>query len=112
MAYGMDIILPVSLKKKEMAMRQPPPDVYTLCKDSRHDLSPETVPLARELKAVSRARKVKTPVHLLRLVLRYSGLDTSRLGDIYPHRVDRHAWGGLPDLEGERRIPRQRWPHV
>jgi len=58
-------------------MPQPPQDVDTLFEDLLQDLPPETVEMAREFKAFSRARKVKTPVQLLRLVLLYCGLDKS-----------------------------------
>lgn len=56
-------------------MPQPPQDVDTLFEDLLQDLPPETVELAREFKAFTRARKVKTPAQLLRLVLLYCGLD-------------------------------------
>lgn len=58
-------------------MPQPPQDVDTLFEDLLQDLPPETVSMAREFKAFTRARKVKTPVQLLRLVLLYCGLDKS-----------------------------------
>ncbi|MGH8060205.1 MAG: transposase [Candidatus Entotheonellia bacterium] len=58
-------------------MPQPPHDVDTLFEDLLQDLPPETVSMAREFKAFTRARKVKTPVQLLRLVLLYGGLDKS-----------------------------------
>lgn len=58
-------------------MPQPPQDVDTLFEELLQDLPPETVSMAREFKAFTRARKVKTPVQLLRLVLLYCGLDKS-----------------------------------
>jgi hypothetical protein len=77
MAYCMGILFPVSRKKKETTMPQPPQKVDTLFEDLLQDLPPETVSMAREFKAFTRARKVKTPVQLLRLVLLYCGLDKS-----------------------------------
>jgi hypothetical protein len=47
----------------------------TLFEQLLQDLPPETIPLAREFKAFARAKKVKTPEQLLRLVLLYCGLD-------------------------------------
>jgi hypothetical protein len=73
----MGILFPVSRKKKETTMLQPPQDGDTLFEDVLQDLPPETVEMAREFKAFSRARKVKTPAPLLRLVLLYCGLDKS-----------------------------------
>lgn len=58
-------------------MPQPPQDVDTLFEDLLQDLPPETVAMARAFKAFTRARKLKTPVQLLRLVLLYCGLDKS-----------------------------------
>ena len=58
-------------------MPQPPQDVDTVFEDLLQDLPPETIAMAREFKAFSRARKVKTPAQLLRLVLLYCGLDQS-----------------------------------
>lgn len=58
-------------------MLQPPQDVDTLFEDLLQDLPQETVQMAREFKAFTRARKIKTPVQLLRLVLLYCGLDQS-----------------------------------
>jgi hypothetical protein len=73
----MGIRFPLVPKKKETTMPQPPQAVDTLFEDLLQDLPPETVPMAREFKAFTRARKVKTPVQLLRLVLLYCGLDHS-----------------------------------
>ncbi|HZC01326.1 MAG TPA: transposase [Gammaproteobacteria bacterium] len=58
-------------------MQSPLTDADTLFEELLQDLPPETVPLAREFKAFGRAKKVKTPEHLLRLVLLYCGLDKS-----------------------------------
>ena len=58
-------------------MLQPPQDVDTLFEDLLQDLPHETMQMAREFKAFTRARKIKTPVQLLRLVLLYCGLDKS-----------------------------------
>jgi hypothetical protein len=62
MAYGMGIRFPLVPKKKETTMLQPPQDVDTWFEDLLQDLSPETVPMAREFKAFTRVCKVKTPV--------------------------------------------------
>ena len=56
-------------------MQSPLTDADTLFEELLQDLPPETVQLAREFKAFVRAKKVKTPEHLLRLVLLYCGLD-------------------------------------
>jgi hypothetical protein len=58
-------------------MPQPSPDVDTRFDELLQDLPPETVQMAREFRAFTRARKIKTPVQLLRLVLLYCGLDKS-----------------------------------
>jgi hypothetical protein len=73
----MGFLFPLVPKKKETTMPQPPQDVDTLFEDLLQDLPPETVEMAREFKAFSRARKVKTPRQLLRLVLLCCGLDKS-----------------------------------
>jgi Transposase DDE domain len=73
----MGIQCPFSRQKKETTMPQPPQDVDTLFEDLLQDLPPETVAMAREFKAFTRARKIQTPVQLLRLVLLYGGLDKS-----------------------------------
>jgi hypothetical protein len=49
-------------------MPLPPPDPETLFEDLLPDLPPETTAMAREFKAFVRAKKVKTPQQLLRLV--------------------------------------------
>jgi len=58
-------------------MPQPPQDVDTRFEALLQDLPPETVQLAWEFKAFTRARKIKTPMHLRRVVLLYCGLDKS-----------------------------------
>jgi DDE family transposase len=58
-------------------MPPPSPDVETCFDELWPDLPPETVQMAREFRAFTRARTSNTPVQLLRLVLRYGGLDTS-----------------------------------
>jgi Transposase DDE domain len=74
----MGILCPFSRQKKETTMLQPPQDVDTLFEELLQDLPLETGQMAREFKAFTRARKVKTPRQLLRLVLLYCGLDKSR----------------------------------
>jgi hypothetical protein len=49
-------------------MQLPPPDPDTLFDDLLQDLPSETVTMAREFKAFVRAKKVKTPQQLLRMV--------------------------------------------
>ena len=49
----------------------------TLFEELLQDLPPETMQLAREFKAFVRAKKVKTPAQLLRVVFLYCGLDKS-----------------------------------
>src|ERR687894_1324637 len=56
-------------------MPLPLTEADTLFEQLLQDLPPETIPLAREFKAFARAKKVKTPEQLLRLVLFYCGLD-------------------------------------
>ena len=58
-------------------MQLPPPDSDTLFEELLQDLPTETIPMAREFKAFVRAKKVKTPEQLLRLVFLYCGLDKS-----------------------------------
>lgn len=58
-------------------MQLPPLDPDTLFEDLLQDLPPETIEMAHEFKAFSRARKIKTPQQLLRVVLLYGGLDQS-----------------------------------
>jgi hypothetical protein len=56
-------------------MPLPLTDPETLCEELLQDLPPETAHMAREFKAFVRAKKVKTPAQLLRVVLFYCGLD-------------------------------------
>jgi len=56
-------------------MQMPPADPDTLFEDLLQDLPPETIAMARECKALVRAKKVKTPEQLLRVVCLYCGLD-------------------------------------
>jgi hypothetical protein len=58
-------------------MQLPLTDADTLFEELLQDLPAQTIPLAREFKAFVRAKKVKTPAQLLRLVLLYCGLDKS-----------------------------------
>jgi hypothetical protein len=58
-------------------MQLPPPDPDTLFEDLLQELPAETVAMAREFKAFVRAKKVKTPQQLLRVVFLYCGLDKS-----------------------------------
>ena len=58
-------------------MHLPPPDPEALFEDLWQDLPPETRQMAREFKALTRVRKIKTPAQLLRAVRLYCGLDTS-----------------------------------
>jgi len=56
-------------------MQLPLTDPDTLFEELLQDLPPETAHMAREFKAFVRAKKVKTPEQLLRVVLLYCGLD-------------------------------------
>jgi len=56
-------------------MQLPLTDPDTLFEDLLQDLPREVAQLARECKAFVRAKKIKTPEHLLRVVLLYCGLD-------------------------------------
>ncbi len=58
-------------------MQMPPTEPDTLFEDLLQDLPPETIAMAYEFKAFCRARKIKTPQQLLRVVLLYCGLDQS-----------------------------------
>jgi Transposase DDE domain len=58
-------------------MQLPLPDPDTLVEDLLQDLPPEPIAMAREFKAFVRAKKVKTPQQLLRVVFLYCGLDKS-----------------------------------
>ena len=54
-------------------MQLPLTDPETLCEELVPDLPSETGQMARECKAFVRAKKVKTPVQLLRVVFFYYG---------------------------------------
>jgi len=56
-------------------MQMPLTDPDTLFEELLQDLPAEVCLLARECKALVRAKKIKTPEHLLRVVLLYCGLD-------------------------------------
>src|SRR5215475_13718013 len=58
-------------------MQLPLTDPDTLFEELLQDLPPETVQMARAFKAFVRAKKVKTPGQLLRVVFLYCGLDKS-----------------------------------
>ena len=58
-------------------MQLPLTDPDTLFEELLQDLPSETVQMAREFKAFVRAKKVKTPAQLLRVVFFYCGLDKS-----------------------------------
>ena len=58
-------------------MQVPLTDPDTLFEELLQDLPPETVQMAREFKAFVRAKKIKTPAQLLRVVFLYCGLDKS-----------------------------------
>ena len=58
-------------------MQSPLTDADTLFEELLQDLPAQTVSMAREFKAFVRAKQVKTPAQLLRLVLLYCGLDKS-----------------------------------
>ena len=59
-------------------MQMPPQAPDTLFEDLLQDLPPETTAMARAFKAFVRAKKVKTPQQLLRVVFLYCGVDKSR----------------------------------
>ena len=56
-------------------MQLPLTDPDTLFEELLQDLPPETMRMARDFKAFVRAKKVKTPAQLLRVVFLYCGLD-------------------------------------
>ena len=58
-------------------MQLPLTDPDTLFEELLQDLPSETVQMARTFKAFVRAKKVKTPAQLLRMVFLYCGLDKS-----------------------------------
>ena len=63
--------------KEESIMRLPAPDPDTIFAQLLQDLPPQLEEKAREFKAFTRARKIKSPAQLLRAVLLYAGLDYS-----------------------------------
>jgi hypothetical protein len=67
-------MIPASCKEKH-TMQLPLTDADTLFEELLQDLPPTVSQMAREFKAFVRAKKVKTPEHLLRIVLLYCGLD-------------------------------------
>src|SRR5919199_3757161 len=58
-------------------MQLPLTDPDTLFEELLQDLPPEIMQMARDFKAFVRAKKVKTPGQLLRVVFLYCGLDKS-----------------------------------
>lgn len=56
-------------------MQSPLTNADTLFEELLQDLPPQVLPMARQFDALVRARKVKTPEQLLRLVFLYCGLD-------------------------------------
>ena len=56
-------------------MSKPSTDPDTIFEEILKDVPPEYEPLAREFKAFTRARKIKTVAELLRAVLLFAGLD-------------------------------------
>src|SRR5919198_6274198 len=69
-------IVPCCLQEMR-PMQLPLTDPDTLFEELLQDLPPETAQMAREFKAFVRAKKVKTPEQLLRVVFLYCGLDKS-----------------------------------
>src|SRR4249920_1891766 len=69
-------IFPCCLQEKP-PMQLPLLDPDTLFEELLQDLPPATMQMARDFKAFVRAKKIKTPEHLLRLVFLYCGLDQS-----------------------------------
>jgi hypothetical protein len=57
--------------------KSPLAEADTLCEELLQDLPADVAGLAREFKAFTRGRKIKTPQQLLRVVLLYCGLDQS-----------------------------------
>src|SRR6266516_504875 len=64
-----------SRPQEKQTMQLPLTDPDTLFEELLQDLPPETAHMAREFKAFVRAKKVKTPAQLLRVVFLYCGLD-------------------------------------
>src|SRR5215468_10865311 len=75
-AYCMRSKIPL-LPTGEVSMQLPLTDPDTLFEELLQDLPAETVQMARTCKALVRAKKVKTPTQLLRVVFLYCGLDKS-----------------------------------
>lgn len=61
--------------KEKQTLQLPLTDPDTLFEDLLQDLPLAVCQLARECKAFVRAKKIKTPEHLLRVVVLYCGLD-------------------------------------
>ena len=86
-------------------MQWPLTDPETLFEELLQDLPPETAHMAQAVTALVRAKKVKTPVHLLRRVFFYCGVDKSlravagTFTVLYESITDQagaerlHAWG-------------------
>src|SRR5215510_7390321 len=75
-AYCMRSKIPL-LPTGEVSMQMLLTDPDTLFEELLQDLFSETVQMARTCKAFMRAKKVKTPAQLLRVVFLYCGLDKS-----------------------------------
>jgi hypothetical protein len=69
-------IFPCHLQEKCL-MQLPLTEPDTLFEELLQELPPETVQMARAFKAFVRAKKVKTPAQLLRVIFLYCGLDKS-----------------------------------
>ena len=63
-----------SHRQEKHTMQMPLTDPDTLFEELLQDLPPATTPMAREFKAFVRAKKVKTPEQLLRVVFLSCGL--------------------------------------
>ena len=57
--------------------KSPVAEADTLCEELLQGLPVEVAVVAREFKAFTRGRKIKTPQQLLRVVLLYCGVDQS-----------------------------------
>src|SRR6266853_6238583 len=71
--HGSNMILPRC--KEKHTMQWPRTDADTLFEKLLQALPPTVSQMAREFKAFVRAKTVKTPEHLLRVVCLYCGLD-------------------------------------
>lgn len=58
-------------------MLKPSPDPNTIFAELLQDLPPDLAILAHQFKAFARARKIKTPAQLMRVILLFAGLDFS-----------------------------------